>query len=247
MRVLVSGGHGALGKRIAEYCLQNGHVVFAPGREDMDCTNRREVHSVIRKFGPDFLIACAAFTDVRAAETQRTAAHFGNVLTAEETGHACRWAMLPWVYVSTDYVFSGPGPHCVLSEVNPTTEYAKTKRQGELATLRNWGQVARVAFITPEQATNYKWVNAYTLSNREWVEQTAERLVKFGEVMLTGVVVPRIWHLGPPQVFKTRAALVKERFPTSPCLNDLVTTPEEHKRRVGYAAPEDTRFCDCWE
>jgi dTDP-4-dehydrorhamnose reductase len=224
-----------------------GHVCFAPGRESMDCSRRREVGGVVRSFRPDVLIACAAFTDVRAAENQKSAAYFGNVVTAMETGHACRWSLLPWIYVSTDYVFSGPGPHCVQSPTAPTTEYAKTKLIGENTALRNGGQVARVAFITPEQVAKYAWVNAYTVSSREWVEQTAERLVRFAEFTLPGVVAPRVWHLGPPNVYKTRAELVQERFIGAPCLNDQVTTPEEHQRRTGYAAPRDTRFLDCWE
>ncbi len=81
------------------------------------------------------MINAAAYTAVDAAETNRAAAVAGNVTGPERLAQLCVGTGIPFIHVSTDYVFDGAkgAPYVETDPTGPTGVYGETKLQGEQA------------------------------------------------------------------------------------------------------------------
>ncbi len=158
----------------------------------------------------------------------------GNVLTIAVTADRCRAAGIPCIYLSSDYTLATDG--------DPTV-YITSKQRGEAKARENGASIVRVCFADKDQALNWSWVNGYTRSNREWTAGAAYRLSTF--IRAGAWRTPVEYNLGRERAV-TRADMLREWMPSHPALADIVTTQEEHRARVGYAAPTDTRFPTLW-
>jgi dTDP-4-dehydrorhamnose reductase len=100
-------------------------------RADLDVTDREAVRAAI---GPDdVVINCAAWTDVDGAEEHPDQAMRVNRDGARNVAEAAGTV----VYVSSDYVFDGSKrtPWVESDQINPLSEYGRSKAEGERATL----------------------------------------------------------------------------------------------------------------
>ena len=141
-RYLVTGYKGQLGYDVVRELNKRGiHNVLAFDIDDMDITNREEVMNTIKKYKPDCVIHCAAYTDVDKAEENEYLAKKINVFGTDNIADACKEVDAKMVYISTNYVFDGtidkkdvyyPG-----DKTNPLSVYGETKRDGEIAALEN--------------------------------------------------------------------------------------------------------------
>lgn len=134
MKVLVTGGKGQLGVDVTTIFQQQGHVVFAYGRNDLNITDSLQVHEVIQSHRPDVVIHSAAFTQVDQAETDVERAYLVNALGTRNVSVSAEKIGAKIVYVSTDYVFDGKGktPYNEFATTNPQSIYGKSKLAGEV-------------------------------------------------------------------------------------------------------------------
>ena len=230
LKMLVTGGRGRLGRRLVNALDERGHATFAPGRREVDWAVENEANRAVDKFSPSHIIACAAYTNVAKAESDRDVCYKDTVLTARFAAKAAERCSARLLYVSTDYVVPLLKGECV-------GFYATCKRRAEEEVIRRGGSVVRVAFITPEQVADWQWVNAYSLANRSWVEETAQVLSRYAGAPTW----PTIGAIGPLDP-TTCEKLLRARYPDHIALSDRVTSPEEMKRRVGFSAPENSLF-----
>lgn len=137
-------GDGLLGRSImdvfAAHEPENGYAVML-GHADFDIRDIDSIVAALMPHKPDVIINTVAYHSVDLCERYPDLARDINARGAD------RVAMLaPTVYVSTDYVFSGGGPHDeVLPGRQPRNVYGRSKLAGELATLERDGIVVRVA------------------------------------------------------------------------------------------------------
>ncbi len=244
MRILLTGGDGRLARRLKPELRALGHEVFAPMSRSLDATSAEDVCCWLDEDpGYDLVVMLAAFTKVNDPDPAK---HLkGNVETVLVTGSQCRKFATPFIYVSTDYV---------LARGTAVDAYTQSKRIGEDVARMLGGIVVRVAFCDPDDAQKWTWVNGYSIAHREWVEDCAKRFAAFIDrgAWRTSPALPpfasseeEAYQLGPNEP-TTRAKMLLDRFPGHPALGDVVKTPDEHIRRVGYAAPRDTRFSRLW-
>lgn len=145
-RILVIGSNGMLGQRTVEHFLSNEKIellacsknenVFGKTIqfEKADLINRDEIKKIILNFYPDFIINCAAYTNVDLSETERETAWKVNVKGVEYISEAARVIDAHIIHISTDYVFDGlKGPYAENSNVNPISYYGRTKLASENA------------------------------------------------------------------------------------------------------------------
>jgi NAD(P)-dependent dehydrogenase (short-subunit alcohol dehydrogenase family) len=229
-RMLVTGGCGRLGGRLVTQLEERGHKAIAPGRRDVDWAIENEANGAVSKHNPSRIVACASFTNVAKADKERDICYKDTVLTARSTAKAADRHGAKMLYISTDYVVP-------LLRGENGGFYATCKRRAEEEVLSRGGSVVRVAFVTPEQVADWEWVNAYAMANRWWVEKAAEVLSRYA----SAATWPEVGSIGPLQA-TTCEDLLRARFPDHVALGDRVTTPKEMKRRVGFAAPSDSRF-----
>lgn len=133
MRVLVTGVKGQLGSDIAAELKLRAEECIGADIADFDITDRGATVGTIKKYMPDCVIHCAAFTDVNGAEEKRGLCERINVLGTENVALACNEADAKLIYISTDYVFNGEGmrPYEPNDERNPINFYGMTKSLGE--------------------------------------------------------------------------------------------------------------------
>lgn len=77
-KVLITGGNGGIAVAIKKQLEDDGYIVLAPGRLEMDVTDTTSIENVISKFVPDILINAAGYVvpqSVKKADLTNTKKH----------------------------------------------------------------------------------------------------------------------------------------------------------------------------
>ncbi len=172
MRILICGAYGQLGTDCSTR-LTEQHEVLASDINDLDITDKAGVIEAVRELTPDWIINCAAYTDVDGCENDQEAAWRLNVQGPENLAAAADIFDCRLLHVSTDYVFDGcqPVPQAYTEEdlVNPVSVYGRTKAAGEEAVFKTGGHqhcVVRTAWLYGSSGSNFlKTMLGLTLKN----------------------------------------------------------------------------------
>jgi dTDP-4-dehydrorhamnose reductase len=136
--ILITGSNGQLGNefRVLAGRYTQYNFIFTDVA-DLDITCIEDVKAFLKGNPVDFIINCAAYTNVDKAETDRELAWQINAIGPENLAKAAAEADISLVHVSTDYVFDGKGtrPYREEDQVNPQGYYGITKLEGEKAVL----------------------------------------------------------------------------------------------------------------
>lgn len=135
MKVLVTGANGMLGQDLCPALEKNGFQVFKTDIDNLDITNQAQVDEVLKQNNPDFVIHCAAYTNVDKAEEDTEIAFKINAQGTENIAKTCANLDIPLVFISTDYVFDGTKKEQYKTDdkTNPISVYGESKLQGEEA------------------------------------------------------------------------------------------------------------------
>jgi dTDP-4-dehydrorhamnose reductase len=159
MKVLVFGETGQVARALIAAGPAHGVQVIAVGRDGADLSDPAACAAVIADTEVDAVINAAAWTAVDAAEEQETAAH---VINADAPGAMARAAAakgIPFVHISTDYVFDGAeGPAWTPdAPTGPLGAYGRTKLAGEQQVTAAGGDYAilRTAWVFDGTGKNF--------------------------------------------------------------------------------------------
>lgn len=161
MRVLVIGHNGQLGSALMPVLQRNRSLaVLGIDYPDIDIADPESVDLVFGGFDPDFVVNCAAYTAVDAAETDEERALSVNGLGPRNIAIECRKAGAWLVHVSTDYVFDGTAtmPYGEDALPSPASAYGRTKLAGDLAVQELLPQshyLVRTAWLYGLQGSNF--------------------------------------------------------------------------------------------
>ncbi|MFV2035659.1 MAG: dTDP-4-dehydrorhamnose reductase, partial [Halocynthiibacter sp.] len=102
-------------------------------RADADLTDPAACGRAIRRSNAEAVINAAAFTAVDKAETEKSTAFLVNAAAPAEMAQAAAELGIPFVQISTDYVFDGHGkrPFAPEDPVAPLCIYGESKLEGE--------------------------------------------------------------------------------------------------------------------
>lgn len=136
MKVLLLGGAGLLGSAIRAAAPASASL-DAPPRVMLDATHADALERALASARPDWVVTCAAYTAVDAAESDATEARRLNVEAVGMLGRLAKAHGARVLLPSTDYVFDGArsAPWREEDEPAPRSVYAQSKRDGELALL----------------------------------------------------------------------------------------------------------------
>ncbi|MBO1358737.1 dTDP-4-dehydrorhamnose reductase [Acetobacter sacchari] len=128
--ILVTGGVGQLATSLSNL---GGHRVHRVGRPDFDFERPETIEATLDVVKPAAVVNAAAWTAVDLAETEVSGAEAANRDGPALLAAACAARGLPFIHVSTDYVFSGDkgSPYLETDPVSPATVYGRTKAEGE--------------------------------------------------------------------------------------------------------------------
>lgn len=137
MRLLVTGATGQLGFEVARAFARSGHEVIAPTPQELDFMDPRHVATSARKHQADWVINCAAYTQVDQAESEPERASTINRDSAGQLAAAVAGYGGRMLHVSTDFIFDGSQrrPYRETDTPNPLGVYGQSKLAGERAVL----------------------------------------------------------------------------------------------------------------
>ncbi|MBP0443549.1 dTDP-4-dehydrorhamnose reductase [Roseomonas sp. SSH11] len=137
MRILVAGRTGQLAIELMERLPRDGHQPVAGEAPELDLTDPASIARAVEAAAPDVIINAAAYTAVDRAESQRDLAFAVNATGAGLLAEAAARRGIPFVHVSTDYVFPGDGgaPYAEDAPTGPVGVYGESKLAGERAVM----------------------------------------------------------------------------------------------------------------
>ena len=154
MTVLVFGKTGQVARELAQY-----NDVRCLDRSEADLSQTAHCGEVIRRLRPNAVINAAAYTAVDHAEQEEALATVINGDAPAAMAQVCAELGVPFVHISTDYVFDGAGSAAFAPDHHtcPLGAYGRSKRSGELGVMAAGGQYAilRTAWVFSRYGTNF--------------------------------------------------------------------------------------------
>ncbi len=154
--LLVFGRTGQVATELAR--IAPGGTVFL-GRDQADLSDPDACVRAIRDRRPRAVINAAAWTAVDKAETEEAAAHVINADAPGAMARACAEPGIPFVHISTDYVFDGTGdrPWSPGDPTAPQNAYGRTKLAGEEQVAAAGGTYAllRTSWVFSAHGANF--------------------------------------------------------------------------------------------
>lgn len=143
MTILVFGKTGQVATELQAQAQMTAQMT-ALGRDRADLSDPAACAAAIRAHRPSTVINAAAYTAVDKAESEEDLAGVINGDAPGAMAGACAELGIPFVHISTDYVFEGGGetPWQPTDPVGPLGAYGRSKLRGEEAVARAGGTYA---------------------------------------------------------------------------------------------------------
>ena len=157
MKALVFGKTGQLGQSLAQ--ADATLTLDLCDAQHADFTNPAACAALVAATDADVVINAAAYTAVDRAEAEEALAHQINAETPGALARAAAARGLPFVQVSTDYVFDGSGqaPWRPDDAPGPLNAYGRTKLAGEEAVRAAGGVhvILRTSWVVSAHGSNF--------------------------------------------------------------------------------------------
>ncbi|MBQ4809516.1 MULTISPECIES: dTDP-4-dehydrorhamnose reductase [Phaeobacter] len=152
--ILVFGKTGQVARELAA-----DETVTCLSRDQADLTDPAACAEVIRAHAPAAVINAAAYTVVDRAEAEEDLATLINGTTPGVMAETCATLGIPFVTLSTDYVFDGKGssPWHPDEPVAPLNAYGRSKQLGEAAVRLAGGThvILRTSWVVSAHGSNF--------------------------------------------------------------------------------------------
>ena len=133
MRLVIVGANGMLGTDLKAACTRHGMEAVGLDLPEVDITRPDRLSQDIPEC--DWLINCAAYTNVDGAETNRGLCFSINAAGPANLAALCAKRGIPLLHISTDYVFDGAKTTPYLEDdlTHALSVYGESKLEGERA------------------------------------------------------------------------------------------------------------------
>lgn len=152
--ILVFGRDGQVGRELTAH-----PGVVSLGRAQADLSKPEACVAAIEAHAPEAVINAAAYTAVDRAEDELALATIINADAPTAMAEACKARDIPFVHISTDYVFDGSGdtPWNPKDPTDPQGAYGLSKRRGEEGVMAAGGRYAilRTSWVFSAHGANF--------------------------------------------------------------------------------------------
>lgn len=129
MKILMTGGSGLLGKEIKKLDV----AIISPTHSELDITDLKSIEVAIKKYHPDTILHLAAANKPPQHERNPKLGLTVNIIGTANLSLVCHKSGIKLVYASSDYVYTGKGPHKEEEALLPASRFAWSKLGGECA------------------------------------------------------------------------------------------------------------------
>ena len=190
MKILLTGGSGLLGSEIRKL----DPAIIAPPHKKLDITNLKSIEEAIKKYKPDRILNLAAANKPPEHEMDPVPGLSANITGTANLCLACYKTNIKLIHTSTDYVYTGKGPHKEEEALLPPSRFAWSKLGGECAVrlLHNF-LILRVDF----GPIPFPWEKVYRdqYVSKLYVDEMAVLVLKAARSEAKGVM-----NLGGPRI-----------------------------------------------
>ena len=177
--VLVTGAAGMLGRALCETFEPHFKLIkiSKSGRENTlacDLSNLSATRKIFENQKINLVVNSAAYSDVDGCERDPEQAFRANTVIPKNLAMICSEKKIPWIHISTDYVFDGKkrSPYAETDPTGPVNIYGMTKWAGEFYALKS---------ASPAVVVRTSWLfGAHEPKN--FVNAIVERLRKEDEI-----------------------------------------------------------------
>ena len=159
MKVLITGCYGQVGRELMALTSSYGYEAVGFDHDTLDITDPEAVQMVVQQQQPDAMINAAAYTAVDKAESDAEAAVAVNATGVAHLARCCADSNIPFVHISTDYVFDGDKEvaYCESDKVSPLGVYGETKLAGEEEVRNNCEKyyILRTSWVFSAHGNNF--------------------------------------------------------------------------------------------
>ncbi len=156
--VWLLGCRGMLGRQLHR-ALQHSHRSVIATDQELDIRDIDALRQFSRGEPVSWIINCAAYTAVDAAETDRDNAFALNARGPENLARIAAEINCPLLHMSSDYVFNGQSdqPYREEDEPDPQSVYGASKRAGEEAVIDRYGRhiILRISWLYGVYGRNF--------------------------------------------------------------------------------------------
>lgn len=207
--ILVTGGSGQVGGALASLARRRAVAVVAPGRAEFDLLDPAMMQSFVKGGEWAAIVNCAAYTAVDRAESEADIARSINADAPALLARLAAERNIPFVHVSTDYVFDGSkdAPYTETDTIAPLGVYGATKAAGEAAVRQAAPQshaIVRTAWVLSADGTNFLNTMLRLAAERDVLRVVADQVgcptgaADLAEVLLAiverGAATGQTWH-----------------------------------------------------
>ena len=139
MKILIIGSAGQLGKTL-EFYIPKGFDIIKSTKKNLNLLNNDQCYRKIQEIRPDWIINCAAYTNVDMAEKEKELAFQINGKALDSISKAALITGTKILHISTDFVFDGKQnfPYKTNQKKNPLNTYGLSKSKGEDYLIHNF-------------------------------------------------------------------------------------------------------------
>jgi len=180
MKVLVTGADGQLGQDFCDVLRRQGVEYLAPDLSQMDFLHPESIQKGIHEAAPQWVVNCAAYTQVDKAEEESELAFRINRDAARVLAESAQAVGAAVLHVSTDFVFSGQNeqPYLETDAADPLSVYGQSKQEGEVAVLKACANsiVLRTAWLYGARGQNFVKTMLRLAGEREELRVVADQI-----------------------------------------------------------------------
>tara|TARA_B110000008_G_C16915251_1_gene542407 strand:- start:351 stop:1199 length:849 start_codon:yes stop_codon:yes gene_type:complete len=206
VKILLFGSTGQVGSTFLEKA-----EIETVNRSEANLENPVSCFEKILESQPDLVINAAAFTSVDAAEEQKELVTLVNGVAPVEMSKAAANLNIPFIHLSSEYVFSGEGqaPWCPTDIMAPLNTYGRSKQMAEhgIKLVGGVHVILRTSWVFSDQNDNFvKKILKLAKSNNNLsvvsdqiggptaADDVSEAILKIGKMIIENKALSGTYH-----------------------------------------------------
>jgi dTDP-4-dehydrorhamnose reductase len=177
--ILVAGKTGQLARCLAAEAHRRGRALVTLGRPELDLTRPESLGRAVASHAPRAIVNAAAYTAVDKAEAEPALVMAVNRDGAGALAATAARLGVPFVHVSTDYVFDGrkDAPYREDDAPGPLGAYGRSKLEGEAAVCAacRAGVILRTSWVYSPFGQNFVATMLRLAATREKVQVVGDQ------------------------------------------------------------------------